>query len=107
VGLFEEEHPSLENYWRSLVLFGRNVASYKFALAKSLIDLSESGTTSVSHEELAVPFSKHITKHLQQVDKQGTSGSSKFLEACRKFNSNELSHETLIATTARLGVVET
>ena len=26
--------------WRGVVLFGRNVASYKFALAKSLLELS-------------------------------------------------------------------
>ena len=33
---FCEATPTLDNYWRSIVLFGRNVASYKFALAKSL-----------------------------------------------------------------------
>lgn len=36
---FYEIEPSLENYWRAVILFGRNVASYKFALAKSLYDL--------------------------------------------------------------------
>ncbi len=30
---FKEQYPSLESYWRSIILFGRNVASYKFALA--------------------------------------------------------------------------
>lgn len=35
---FYEIEPSLENYWRAVILFGRNVASYKFALAKSLYD---------------------------------------------------------------------
>lgn len=37
IAVFQEEHPSLESYWRSIVLFGNNVASYKFALAKSLL----------------------------------------------------------------------
>jgi type I restriction enzyme M protein len=32
---FTEVQPSLENHWRSIILFGRNVASYKFALGKS------------------------------------------------------------------------
>ena len=36
---FYEIEPSFENYWRSVILFGRNVASYKFALAKSLYNL--------------------------------------------------------------------
>jgi hypothetical protein len=30
---------SKREHWRSIVLFGRNVASYKFALAKSLLDV--------------------------------------------------------------------
>ena len=35
-----------EDCWRSIVLFGRNVASYKFALAASLLDLTPaSGAT--------------------------------------------------------------
>lgn len=41
IELFKEQYPSLESYWRSIILFGRNVASYKFALAKSLLELAE------------------------------------------------------------------
>ncbi len=37
---FVDVEPTLENYWRAIILFGRNTASYKFALAKSLIDVS-------------------------------------------------------------------
>ena len=40
---FTEVQPTLENYWRSIILFGRNVASYKFALGKSLLELSQQG----------------------------------------------------------------
>lgn len=32
---FQEEYPSLDSYWRSIIVFGNNVASYKFALAKA------------------------------------------------------------------------
>jgi hypothetical protein len=49
-----------ENYWRSVILFGQNVASYKFALAKSLIELSTLQKETVRLEDLAEPFSKHI-----------------------------------------------
>ncbi|WP_372543731.1 hypothetical protein [Acinetobacter pittii] len=45
---FYEIEPSLENYWRAIILFGRNVASYKFALAKSLYDLKAEGNTIVT-----------------------------------------------------------
>ncbi len=74
---FYEITPSLDNYWRGIILFGRNVASYKFALAKSLFDLSQNQNDLIKLEELAVPFSHHICEHLAQVDKQGTSSSSK------------------------------
>jgi hypothetical protein len=32
---FTETKPTLDNYWRSIILFGRNVASYKFALGEA------------------------------------------------------------------------
>ncbi len=33
---FYDIEPSLEHYWRLIILFGRNVATYKIALAKAL-----------------------------------------------------------------------
>jgi hypothetical protein len=33
VARFAYEVPSLDSYWRAVVLFGQNVQSYKFALA--------------------------------------------------------------------------
>lgn len=100
---FEDEYPSLENYWRAIILFGRNVASYKFALAKSLLELAKSGKSSVSFEELAEPFSRHIVAHLAIVDKQSTAPSSKFLDTCRRFQAGSIDHDELILATAKLG----
>lgn len=100
---FYEIEPSLENYWRSIILFGRNVASYKFALAKSLYDLKDNGNTLITLETLAIPFAKHISEHLRVCDKQGTSSNSKFLDGCRHFNSNEISQDQLIDLTVQLG----
>jgi len=40
---FIDKDPSLETCWRSIILLGRNVASYKFALAKSLLDVQNKG----------------------------------------------------------------
>jgi hypothetical protein len=53
---FTERQRTLDTYWRSIILFGQNVASYKFALAQSLIDLSGTPSSAVSLEQLAVPF---------------------------------------------------
>ena len=63
--VFYENDPSLQSYWRSIVLYGNNVASYKFALAKSLIDLKGQPSDLIKLEDLAVPFSKHICEHLK------------------------------------------
>jgi hypothetical protein len=100
---FLAKAPTLDANWRAVVLFGRNVASYKFALAKTLLGFAERADDRVSLEELARPFAQHLCEHLRTVDKQTTSRSSKFLDACRLFNLGELSEETMIGTTARLG----
>ncbi|MGF9964521.1 HNH endonuclease domain-containing protein [Bacillus rhizoplanae] len=103
MSLFTEEYPSLESYWRSVILFGRNVATYKFALAKSLIELNPQKDSFISLEELSEPFSRHIMEHLRLNDKQITSRSSTFLDACRKRMNSQISHEELIETTKRYG----
>ena len=100
---FAEVHPTLENRWRSVILFGRNVASYKFALGQSLLELAAVGTEIVRLEDLARPFSKHLCEHLAKSDKQTTSQSSRFLDICRKFNAGELPEEELLDSTAKLG----
>lgn len=100
---FISVNPTLEDYWRSIILFGRNSATYKFALAKSLLELAPSGKTFITWEELAVPFSRCITEHLQQCDKQGSSRSSQFLQTCRDFNAGAASRQKLIDVTVRQG----
>ena len=100
---FNETKPNLDSYWRSIILFGQNSACYKFALAKSLLELSSSHKTLITLEELAVPFSENVLEHLDKSDKQGTAESSKFLDACRKYNGKEISKEDLIKKTLSLG----
>lgn len=100
---FTEKAPSRENYFRSVVLFGRNVASYKFALAKSLLDLASEGREQVTLEELALPFSSHLCQHLLDAPKQATSSSSRFLDACKQFNACAITEAELQAITARIG----
>ncbi|UWX63921.1 HNH endonuclease domain-containing protein [Deinococcus rubellus] len=94
---------SPETYFRSIILFGRNVASYKFALAAALLGLAAEGRSVVSLEELAGPFTDLLLEHLRTVDRQGTSESSKFLTACRAHLQGGLSREDLLLATVRLG----
>lgn len=100
---FYEIEPTSENYWRAIILFGRNSASYKFALAKALVDLHSQGKTQITLDELAQPYAAHLCEHLKQHPKQGTSDQSTFLATLRKFNDGEISKEEMIAHTVRHG----
>lgn len=102
---FYEIEPSAENYWRAIILFGRNSASYKFALAKSLFDFQAQGKTTISLDELAGPYSNHLCQHLQNYPKQGSSEQSTFLAKLREFNAGQLSKEEAVVHTSRLGFV--
>lgn len=100
---FEEEFPSLDSYWRSIILFGKNVATYKFALAKSLLELVEEGRSEVTLEELAVPYSKHLCEHLLHTPKQVTSSKSLFLDTCKQYNEGSVGLDELIGITTKRG----
>jgi hypothetical protein len=45
-----------QEYWRAVVLYGANVATYKIALATVLITLAKERCTSVSMQDLARAF---------------------------------------------------
>lgn len=100
---FQNTSPSLESYWRSIILFGRNVASYKFALAKSLLEIIPSGQSEISLEALAEPFSRNLCEHLKIAPKQATSQSSQFLDSCKAFNEARISKEELLDVTRKKG----
>jgi hypothetical protein len=45
-----------EDHWKAIILFGRNTATYKIALAKSLLAFCHQGMTTVSWEYLSKQF---------------------------------------------------
>ena len=86
--LFVSRSAEPEDYWRAIILYGRNVQSYKFALASALLELKPQSGTLLKLEDLAPFYAKHIARHLNHAPKQGTSKSSQFLDACRSFNQD-------------------
>ena len=100
---FIHKSPTLDNYWRSIILFGRNVASYKFALAQTLLEFRDKGSDLIKTEDLASPFARHICTHIKNAPKQTTSPSSKFLDACKAHNEGNLSEAKIVEITSRLG----
>lgn len=95
--------PTIEDNWRGIVLYGRNVQSYKFALAKSLLELQPAEGDLIKLADLAPVYARLLTEHLMESDKQGTSGSSKFLDVCRSFNAGTASQTKLVDATVRMG----
>jgi hypothetical protein len=102
VARFTYDVPSLDSYWRAIVLFGQNVASYKFALAGALLEIGADSEV-ISLDEVALPFASRVAEHIRAHDKQGTFQKSRFLDACRAFNSGELDADGLRAKTVQLG----
>lgn len=101
--IHENRKKAAQDYWREIILKGKNAASYKFALAKSLLEIAQSGKTSVSLEELAVPFSNHICEHVAHSPRQCTCNSSSFIETCIAYNEGRVSDEKRIEVTAQKG----
>ena len=87
-----------EDYWRSIILYGRNVASYKFALASALLELRPKAGSLLKIEDLALIYGSHITRHIKSSPKQATSKSSQFLDACRTFNEDGNKDKLVSAT---------
>lgn len=75
-GLFEQTSPSVERYWRAIILFGRNAVSYKLALGRSLSGLLSGGKSMITLEELARPSASSIAQHLAKAPKQTTASST-------------------------------
>ncbi|MGI4848568.1 MAG: HNH endonuclease [Janthinobacterium lividum] len=97
--------PSLENRWRAVILFGRNSASYKFALAHAMLDLQARANDLITLEELAVPFTKHVCRHLAMSPRQGTGTTSKFLESCQNQLEGTIEQSALYDVTVQSGFV--
>ena len=102
---FQVNDPSLESQWRAIILFGKNSATYKFAFAKALLEQVVQEKTRVKLADLAEPFSRNIIEHLKQSEKQGSAGSSKFLETCRGYINQKVNQEELLKKTEQLGFV--
>ena len=100
---FQDATPTPAGDWRHIVRFGRNVASYKFALGQALLDLAARQQTFVPLPELSVPYAAALCQHLQVDHRQSTSAQSQFLNACRSRNRGDLDAEQLAEATVRLG----
>lgn len=92
-----------ESNFRSVILFGRNSASYKFALAKALFELARQGKDSVTLEQLSEPYTRHLIGHVKKHPWQTTNRSSKFMDACADYAGGLVTYDQLISTAVKFG----
>lgn len=95
------DQPTLDSYFRGIILFGNNVASYKFALGKSIIELASNGSDFIPLTDLAVPFIKYTNEHYLKGSKQITSNSSKYFDAFEQYNAGSLDLDEMVKLTLR------
>ena len=81
-----------QSSWRSVALFGKNTASYKFALALSLMQLAQQGRDTVM-------LAARICEHAKAAPRQSTNRSKKFLDACLGFNAGMVTLDELTSVT--------
>lgn len=93
-----------ESVWRALILYGANSATYKFAFSTALLEFAAGGSsTRVRMDELAPRYAELLCEALKRQQRQATAGTSRFLEACRSFNTGDIDLTTLHEHTERLG----
>lgn len=92
-----------EDYWRAVILQGKNTASYKFALAQSLLDLSPQQGHVVKLEDLAPIYAQHLVDHVKKEPKQTTGKTGKLLQACQDFAQSNISETQLVDVTIKEG----
>ena len=67
---FHQNYTGLESKWHLMTLFEKNSGICKFAFEKSLLELIDRKTNSMTKTHLVVPFAKYITVNLRQNYKQ-------------------------------------
>ena len=101
---FRRNDVSNETIWRSIILFGKNTASYKFSLAKAILDLAKEGKSTISYKELAVAYAPHLLEHYKNGLKQDTrSADSTLAKTYKGYVRDEISYDELISYTASKG----
>lgn len=97
-GFFHSDQ-SVETQFRSIFLLGANTATYKFALAKSLLELQDSKTF-VSLEDLSPFFAKHLIDHIKQDKKQIVGkGTSKLLNTLYLYSKKQITEDLMLNVT--------
>ncbi len=81
--------PTLVDYWRALILLGQNTASYKFALAKTLLSLRPQAGQILRPEDLTPIFAAELSQHIKEMPKQSTQTNQPLVIAAQALHSGQ------------------
>ena len=99
--VFKLENPSSDTQWRNLILFGKNLATYKFSSATTLLQLIDQGKTVVTLDNLSKPYSEYMIDHVK-ID-FGQDNSGKFIKAFKQFNLKTIGESEILPLTKSKG----
>ena len=90
---------------RSLLVFGKNVYSYKFPFCDALLRVTSSRKTFIKEEEIFEPFVDAILRHMKTHPKQyqgKKSSPSNFMVMLEGFNSGKVSRSDLMVEASKV-----
>ena len=98
-----------EDYWRSIILYGLNQATYKIALGKTLVSLSEKNLNHVPWDILSLEFLKQYQKRLnveEPMPQQANPSRRTFMErAVRKLDLGSTDIDETIFNVGKEGFI--
>lgn len=87
---------SVLNTFRTLLLFGKNSATYKFAFCHAL--LKQKARTQVSYQDLLQDFITILYQHYQNTPEQFKGGGNKLTKAMDKYQKSDSDWQELLKT---------
>lgn len=95
----------IEEYWKMIITFGKFTSTYKYNLAKSILELSKDGRKYINLEELSIPYYRNMCEHLLKEPIQIRGKDGAFIKACLDFNDLKISEKELQKVTIEKGFI--
>lgn len=96
---FKDEEGSL-NTARTIILFGRNVSTYKFALCDTLMKFG--ARDDLKYADIREPFLKSLLSHYENNPKQFSGGENALTRSMDQYLKNEMSFTDLISNAEKV-----
>jgi hypothetical protein len=84
---------------RAIIVFGKNSATYKFALLKTLMD--QPATTELKYEDIGVPFLTHLLEHHRTCPHQFNRSSTQLAKAMDDHIAGDMGWDKLFSIAER------